>query len=163
VVLHLALGNQESETACTAFVRDMVRRGLPEPTLVTTDGAPALIAAVEATWPKSLRQRFLVHKLRNVLGKVPEEARQEVKQAVGTVYDAPTHAVTVAEWLAANFIERYGTLYPSAVACFQEDLEACLNHLHCPVGHRQRIRHHQLTGAGLPGSATTHPHDPAFL
>src|SRR5690606_33698147 len=40
VLLHLALGNKESEAACITFVRDMVRRGLPVPTLVTTDGAP---------------------------------------------------------------------------------------------------------------------------
>jgi putative transposase len=138
VLLHLALGNKESETACTAFVRDMVRRGLPVPTLVTTDGAPALIAAVEAIWPHSLRQRCLVHKVRNVLDKVPEGIKPEIKQALWSVYDAPTHAV--AEWLAAQFIQHYGDQYPSAVACFQDDLAACLNHLECPAGHRKRIR-----------------------
>lgn len=50
----------------------LVKRGLPTPTLVTTDGAPALIAAVEALWPHTLRQRCLVHKVRNVLDKVPQ-------------------------------------------------------------------------------------------
>jgi transposase-like protein len=138
VLLHLALGNKESETACTAFVRDMVRRGLPVPTLVTTDGAPALIAAVEAAWPHSLRQRCLAHKMRNILDKVPESAQPEIKSALWSVYDAPTRPV--AEWLAAKFIERYSDLYPSAVVCFQDDLAACLNHLECPVGHRKRIR-----------------------
>jgi putative transposase len=138
VLLHLALGNKESETACTAFVRDMIRRGLPVPTLVATDGAPALIAAVEAAWPRSLRQRCLVHKVRNVLDQVPEGVALEIKQALWSVYDAPNREV--AELLATKFIERYGVLYPSAVACFQDDLAACLNHLECPVGHRQRIR-----------------------
>lgn len=138
VLLHLTLGNKESETACTAFVRDMIRRGLPVPTLVATDGAPALIAAVETAWPHSLRQRCLVHKVRNILDKVPEGIKQEMKQALWSVYDAPTREV--AELLATQFIERYGTLYPSAVACFQDDLAACLNHLECPVGHRKRIR-----------------------
>jgi putative transposase len=137
-LLHLALGNKESETACTAFVRDMVRRGLPVPTLVTTDGAPALIAAVEATWPHSLRQRCLAHKVCNILDKTPDSAQPEIKQALWSVYDAPTREV--AELLAARFIQRYGETYPSAVACFQDDLAACLNHLECPVGHRKRIR-----------------------
>jgi transposase-like protein len=86
VLLHLALGNKESEVACTAFVRDMVKRGLPVPTLVTTDGAPALIAAVEAIWPHSLRQRCLVHKVRNVLDRVPVGVKDEVKQALWSVY-----------------------------------------------------------------------------
>lgn len=55
-----------------------------------------------------------------------------------SVYDAPIREV--AEVLAQHFIRRYGELYPSAVACFQQDLEACLNHLRCPAAHRQRIR-----------------------
>jgi transposase-like protein len=138
VLLHLALGNKESEAACTAFIRDMVRRGLPIPTLVTTDGAPALITAVEAIWPHSLRQRCLVHKVRNVLDRVPAGAKDEVKQALWCVYDAPVREV--ADLLAANFIQRYGSLYPSAVQCFQDDLDACLNHLRCPASHRKRIR-----------------------
>lgn len=138
VLLHLALGNKESESACTAFVRDMVRRGLPVPTLVTTDGAPALMAAVETAWPRSLRQRCLVHKVRNVLDKVPEGVKQEMKQALWSVYDAPNREV--ADLLAARVITRYADAYPSAVACFQDDLAACLNHLECPVGHRKRIR-----------------------
>jgi transposase-like protein len=138
VLLHLALGNKESEAACTTFIRDMVKRGLPAPTLVTTDGAPALIAAVEAIWPHSLRQRCLVHKVRNVLDRVPEGAKDEIKQALWCVYNAPVREV--ADLLAHNFIQRYGSRYPSAVQCFQDDLEACLNHLRCPASHRKRIR-----------------------
>ena len=39
-LLHLAVGNKESEAAWTTFFRDMVRRGMRLPTTVTTDGAP---------------------------------------------------------------------------------------------------------------------------
>jgi len=138
VLLHLALGNKESEAACKTFIRDMVKRGLPIPTLVTTDGAPALIAAVEAIWPHSLRQRCLVHKVRNVLERVPAGVKDEVKQALWCVYDAPVREV--ADLLAQSFIQRYGPQYPSAVQCFQDDLDACLNHLRCPASHRKRIR-----------------------
>lgn len=138
VLLHLALGNKESETACTTFVRDMVKRGLPVPTLVTTDGAPALIAAVEAVWPHSLRQRCLVHKVRNVLDRVPAGVKDEVKQALWSVYDAPVREV--ADLLANSFIQRYGGQYPSAAQCFQDDWDACLSHLRCPASHRKRIR-----------------------
>ena len=42
--------------------------------------------------------------------------------------------------VTTDFIERYGELYPSAVACFQDDLEACLAFLKCPVIHHRRIR-----------------------
>ena len=138
VLLHMALGNKESLSAWRAFLQDMLRRGLRVPTLVTTDGSPALIAAVEDVWPRSLRQRCLAHKKRNILDKLPDEAHQEVKRALNAVYDAPNREV--ADLMAADLIERYGKLYPSAVACFQDDLEACLAFLQCPASHHKRIR-----------------------
>ena len=138
VLLHMGLGNKESLDAWREFIRDMVRRGLRVPTLVTSDGAPGLMAAIEEIWPCSLRQRCLVHKKRNILDKVPDSARQEVKKALNAIYDAPNREV--ADVVTTDFIERYGELYPSAVACFQDDLEACLAFLKCPVIHHRRIR-----------------------
>ena len=138
VLLHMGLGNKESLDAWRDFIRDMVRRGLRVPTLVTSDGAPGLIAAIEETWPYSLRQRCLVHKKRSILDKVPDSARQEVKKALNAVYDAPNREV--ADVMVADFLERYGEVYPSAVACFQDDLEACLAFLKCPIIHHRRIR-----------------------
>lgn len=138
VLLHMTLGNKESLDAWLQMVRDMVRRGLRVPTLITTDGAPGLIAAVEQVWPRSLRQRCLAHKKRNILGKVPDRTREEVKLALSAVYNAPNRQV--ADLLAADFITRYGDLYPSAVSCFTDDLEACLAFLNCPAIHHRRIR-----------------------
>jgi len=47
VLLHMALGNKESYTSWQDFIRGMLARGLPTPVLVTTDGTPGLIRAVE--------------------------------------------------------------------------------------------------------------------
>jgi transposase-like protein len=138
ILLHMGLGNKESLDAWREFIRDMVRRGLRVPTLVTSDGAPGLMAAIEEIWPHSLRQRCLVHKKRNILDKVPDSARQEVKKALTAIYDAPNREV--ADVLATDFLERYGEVYPSAVACFQDDLAACLAFLRCPIIHHRRIR-----------------------
>jgi transposase-like protein len=138
VLLHMGLGNKESLDAWRDFIRDMVKRGLRVPTLVTSDGAPGLMAAIEEIWPYSLRQRCLVHKKRNILDKVPDSARQDVKKALNAIYDAPNREM--ADVLVTDFIERYGEVYPSAVACFQDDLEACLAFLKCPIIHHRRIR-----------------------
>jgi len=138
VLLHMTLGNKESLDAWLQMLRDMVRRGLRVPTLTTTGGAPGLIAAVEQVWPCSLCQRCLAHKKRNILDKVPDRTREEVKLALSAVYDAPNRQV--ADLLAADFITRYGDLYPSAVSYFTDDLEACLALLHCPAIHHRRIR-----------------------
>lgn len=138
VLLHMGLGNKESLPAWRDFIHHMTGRGLRVPTLVTTDGSPAVVAAVEEVWPRSLRQRCLAHKKRNVLDKVPDSAQAEVQRALSAIYDAASREV--ADLLAADFIQRYGTLYPSAVTCFQDDLEACLSFLRCPAIHHKRIR-----------------------
>lgn len=138
VLLHTTLDNKESFAAWLDMVRDMIRHGLRVPTMNTTDGAPGLVAAVEQAWPRSLRQRCLAHKKRNVLDKVPDAARDEVKAALNTVYYADTREI--ADLFTARFLETYSSRYPSAVACFTDDLEAYLAFLHCPPIHHSRIR-----------------------
>lgn len=138
VLLHLALGNQESYDHWLDFLRDMVTRGLQTPVLITTDGAPGLIRAVEQVFAQSLRQRCLVHKMRNVLDKVPDSARAEVKAMVQAAYYAPNQEV--ARMIAAQVLESYQARYPAAMKSFQDDWEACIAYLRCPATHHKRIR-----------------------
>src|SRR5690606_31211712 len=79
VLLHMSLGSKESERDWLEHYRSLVRRGLRPPLTVTTDGAPGLIKAVETMWPEAERIRCWVHKMRNILDKVPEEVRPELK------------------------------------------------------------------------------------
>lgn len=65
ILLHLAVGNKESERCWTEFLRDMVARGLRVPGSITTDGAPGLINAINKVFPESLRIRCWFHKLQN--------------------------------------------------------------------------------------------------
>jgi len=116
----------------------MVKRGLPEPVQITTDGSPGLIRAVEEVFPHSLRQCCLAHKTRNVTNKVPDSARAEVKAAVQAAYYAPNQEV--ARMIAADVLETYQALYPSAMKSFQDDWEACIAYLRCPRVHHKRIR-----------------------
>ena len=138
LMLHLALGNKESYPNWLEFLRDLVRRGLQTPVLVTTDGAPGLIRAVEEVFPNSLRQRCLFHKTRNVLDKVPDSVRAEVKAMLKTAYYAPNREV--ARLMAAKVSEAFQAQYPSAIKSFQNDWEACIAHLRCPTTHHKSIR-----------------------
>ena len=45
VLLHLSPGTKEDTASCTAFFQDLKRRGLEDPLLVVTDGAPGLICS----------------------------------------------------------------------------------------------------------------------
>jgi len=138
VLLHMALGNKESLPVWRDFIRNMVKRGLPVPTLAATDGSPAIIAAVEEIWPQSLRQRCVMHKTRNILDKVPRSAQPEMKQRLQAIWNAPNRAT--ANVLLEDFMDTYEQRYPSAIACLLDDLEASLAFLRCPITHHRRIR-----------------------
>jgi|MudIll2142460700_1097286.scaffolds.fasta_scaffold127110_1 transposase-like protein len=137
-LLHLALGNKESYDNWLEFLRDLVKRGLRPPVQVTTDGAPGLVRAVTEVFPRSLRQRCLAHKTRNVLDKVPDSARDEVKAAVQAAYYAPNR--DIADQIAAEVLKTYQSHYPSAMRSFLDDWEASVAYLRCPTVHHKRIR-----------------------
>ena len=138
VMLHLALGNKETYSNWLEFLRDLVRRGLQTPVLVTTDGAPGLIRAVEEVFPNSLRQRCLAHKTRNVTDKLPDSVRAEIKIMIRAAYYAPNREV--ADMIAADTLRTYQSEYQSAMRSFQDDWEACVAYLRCPTIHHKRIR-----------------------
>jgi putative transposase len=138
VLLHLSVGNQESEKCWVEFLRDMIGRGLRTPTSVTSDGAPGLVNAIEGAFSKSLRIRCWYHKLGNIRSKLPAEGAEEVLAHARAVRDAPTHEAGEAQ--AASLIECFGELYPAAVKSFADDLEASLAHLKVPVRHRINVR-----------------------
>lgn len=93
VLIHIAPGTQESRECCYEFIQEMRRRGLSEPVLVVSDGAPGLIGAVEECFTASLRQRCLAHKMRNLASKLPEDIRVEFEQAARASYQAPSKAM----------------------------------------------------------------------
>jgi transposase-like protein len=138
VLIHLSLGNKESAEAWLDHFRDLVRRGLPTPLTVTTDGAPGLIRAVETIWPQAERIRCWMHKMQNLLAKVPETMRDELRAWLAAVRDAPDYQA--GKEVAAHLIARYQQEYPSAMKSFTEDLEASLAHLKLPAAHRKHIR-----------------------
>jgi transposase-like protein len=138
VLLHMSLGNKESHDGWLEHLRSLVSRGMPTPLTVTSDGAPGCIKAVEGMWPEAERIRCWFHKMKNVLDKVPDDMREQVKRLLFDVRDAPDHAT--GEQRAASFVEQYRGKLPSAVASFENDLAASLNHLKLPTLHHKSIR-----------------------
>jgi transposase-like protein len=137
-LLHLAVGNKESEGCWTEFFRHLLGRGLRMPTTVTSDGAPGLVKAIEVCFPASIRIRCWFHRLANIRAKLPEEAASEVMAHVYAVRDAPT--LDAARAGADRLIGTFGRQFPAAVGCFKEDLDALLAIHPVPVRHRIRVR-----------------------
>ena len=138
VLLHSMAGSKEDAETVSAFFQDMRARGLGDPLLVVSDGAPGVIKAIETCFPRSARQRCLAHRMRNLAAKVPEDQWPELKARVQAAYQAPSRAI--ARDLAKGVVADYGRDLPSAIACFEDDFEACIAHLRMPITHRRAIR-----------------------
>lgn len=138
ILLHLTLGNKESYQDWLTMLRDMVKRGLPSPTSVTSDGAPGLVKAIEDVFFQSLRIRCWVHRMKNFREKVPDESWPEVKGNLLAIRDTRDYQTGLR--MAQEFIVKYQDYFPSLVACFQDDLEALLHHLKIPFPHRKSVR-----------------------
>ncbi len=137
-LLHLAVGNKESEACWTEFFRSLLGRGLRMPTTVTSDGAPGLVKAIRVCFPASIRIRCWFHRLANIRAKLPDEAASEVMAHVYAVRDAPT--LDAARAAADRLANTFRGPFPAAVACFEDDLDALLAIHRVPVRHLIRVR-----------------------
>src|SRR5262249_35635268 len=72
VLVAVRLGQRERHEDWLDLRRDLTRRGLRAPWLVVSDGAPGLVKAINELWPRAHRQRCTVHRLRNILAKLPK-------------------------------------------------------------------------------------------
>ena len=103
-------GSKEDTERVTAFFEDMKRRGLNDPLLVTSDGAPGIIMAIEVCFPHAARQRCLAHRMRNLTVKVPEDVWPEFKVRVQAAYQAPSRAIArdLAGGVVADYSRQHG-------------------------------------------------------
>ena len=131
-------GSKEDAETVSAFFQDMRARGLGDPLLVVSNGAAGIIKAIEVCFPRSTRQRCLVHRMRNLAAKVPEDLWPEFKARATAAYQAPSRKI--ARELAEGVVADYGSELANAVGCFMDDFEACIAHLRLPITHRRATR-----------------------
>ena len=149
VLLSVTLGMRESDEDWLALGRDLTRRGLPCPQLIVADGAPGLLQAIEQCWPEADRQRCTVHRLRNLLAKLPKWERERVRLTYWQALDE-AESVTDGERRMRQLIgELDHAGYTAAAACLAEDLDALLVHLKYPLRHRRKWRSTNLLERSL--------------
>jgi putative transposase len=82
-------GATENEVACKTMLENLVSRGLKSnrSRLFVIDGSKALRAAIRnAFGRRALVQRCQLHKVRNVLGHLPEDRHDDVRAAIREAY-----------------------------------------------------------------------------
>ncbi len=138
VLLHLSIGDKESSACWEAFLEDMRQRGLGEPLLAVIDGNAGVRKAVGRKLPNTLVQRCQVHKLRNIVNKLPRVARPAIRRLIRKAFAAARYEEGLAQ--ARSVIEQYREQFPEAMKCLERDLEECLTALKFPFAHRVQIR-----------------------
>jgi putative transposase len=150
VLLDVCLGQRERTEDWLDLGRGLLRRGLRSPLLVVTDGAPGLIRAVEELWPDADRARCTVHRLRNVLAKLPDRPglHARVRAAYWAALDTATSPAEAEHGLRV-LVGELASDFPSAAACLADDLEALTVHLRYPLRLRRRLRSTNLLERSL--------------
>jgi putative transposase len=138
VLLHLGIGDKESTVCWKSFFQDMKQRGLTEPLLAIIDGNSGLRRAVRECFPDAWVQRCQVHRMRNILCKLPEKARPGLKKLIQKAFSAVTYKKGLEQ--AQGIVRTYREQFPEAMKCLATDLEEVLTALRFPESHRKRIR-----------------------
>jgi transposase-like protein len=128
------VGVRESAQSWRELLVGLRARGLARPPEIAVgDGALGFWKALDEIFPATRHQRCWVHKIANVLNKVPKSVQPNMKADLREVRDAPERAT--AETAIAVFAEKYGAKYPKAVECLAKDREVLLAFFDFPAEH----------------------------
>ena len=122
-VLGLREGSSENSRVVTDLLNDLVERGVRPDRLrlFVIDGSKALRCAIDAVYGSDNPvQRCRKHKIRNVLGYLPEDQKEQIKAAMQAAFlldaeDGVKKLKHLARWLERE--------YPSAAASMLEGLD----------------------------------------
>jgi transposase-like protein len=132
-------GYRESEQSWTGLLEELKSRGLnTSPKLAIGDGALGFWKALSKVFPDTKQQRCWVHKMRNILDKLPHGLQGEAKKMLQNIWMAETKADALRAY--SLFIKRFGDKYPQAVQCLTKDKEQLVAFYDFPATHWQHIR-----------------------
>jgi putative transposase len=132
-------GYRESEQSWTALLLEVKSRGLAvDPKVATGDGALGFWAALRKVYGKTKEQRCWVHKMANVLDKLPKRLQSEAKGKLHQIWMAPTKKA--AHQAFELFLNTYQAKYPGAAECLRKDRVVLLTFYDFPAEHWIHIR-----------------------
>ena len=137
-VIAIEDGYRESEESWASLLRDLKRRGLAAPVLAIGDGALGFWAALRAVYPETQEQRCWLHKMRNVLDKLPKRLQPRAKEMLHEMMAAADRQSAQAEM--ALFAAEFQAKYPKAVECLLTDPETLLTFFDFPAEHWGHLR-----------------------
>lgn len=137
-VVALEDGYRESTESWLALLRDLKERGMRAPVVAVGDGALGFWAAVREVFPETREERCWVHKIANVLDKLPKSLQPKAKAALHETMNAPTKAEC--EKLVAAFVTEHEPKYPKAAKSLATETDKLMTHFELPAEHWKHLR-----------------------
>jgi len=137
-VVALEDGYRESTESWLALLRDLKARGMRAPVVAVGDGALGFWAAIREVFPETREERCWVHKIANVLDKLPKSLQPKAKAALHEMMSAPTKAEC--EKLVAAFVTEHEAKYPKATKALTTESDKLMTHFALPAEHWKHLR-----------------------
>jgi transposase-like protein len=132
-------GYRESTSSWVQLLRDCRQRGLKvDPHLAIGDGGLGFWSALPQVYPSTRGQRCWVHKMANVLNKLPKGVQGRAKSKLREIYTAESREE--ADKALDHFVNSFQAKYPKAAACLEKDREALLAFYDFPAEHWVHLR-----------------------
>jgi len=131
-------GYRESTESWATVLRDLRDRGMGAPVVAVGDGALGFWAAVRDVWPETKEQRCWVHRIANVLDKLPKRIQPKAKKMLHEAMNADTRADAETEIDA--FVKTFKAKHPKAVASLVREQDKLLTYFDLPADHWRHLR-----------------------
>jgi transposase-like protein len=138
-LLAMREGFRESTESWYNCLRDLKKRGLNEPALAMADGGLGFWAALPKVWRQTKEQLCWLHKMRNILDKLPKAEHSEAVLRLRGIYSASSREV--AEKLGRELMSDWKKAeYYQAIECLFVALPRLLTFYEFPVEHHRHLR-----------------------
>jgi transposase-like protein len=133
-------GYRESKDSWASVLNSLTARGLKAPLLAMGDGALGFWAALRSCegFQETREQRCWVHKIANVLDKLPKRLQPKAKELLHEMMKAAKKSD--AEKELSSFEKLFIDKYPKAVDCLKKDWKVLTTYFDFPASHWQHLR-----------------------
>jgi putative transposase len=137
-VIALEDGYRESTESWLTLLRELKRRGMPAPKLAVADGALGFWNAMRQVYPETEEQRCWVHKIANVLDKLPKRLQSRAKAQLHEIMRAPDLQTALEE--VGRFVAEFEDRYQKAVHTLVKDQDKLFTFFDYPATHWIHLR-----------------------
>lgn len=137
-LLALEEGYRESKESWLSVLRSLKARGMNEPAIAVGDGALGFWSAASELWGWTKEQRCWLHKVRNILDKLPLREREQAAQSLRAIYLSKSREEAKAK--ALKLAKSWKGLFDKAAECLLSDLDRMFSYYDFPAEHHKHLR-----------------------